>query len=298
MRLKALLFGLIMTWFGCLGVVPATGQGQDDDVRGAFLTTRPKPVPKGSRSNENKRPNRRRPKAGEAKPPGSPPASDTGSGKTNEPNPSTQKIGLGLTLFSRDSLGLAVRVDPTHVFHKGDRVRILLETNADGYLYIFNTTDGGKPVMIYPDKELDEGGNYILSHIPFEIPSSAAAEERLRWLVFNEYAGTERLFFVFRRSPLPGVPIEDDLLKYCQENEKQCPWKPGPELWTQIQKELNAPVQVATTARYGKAQTTAEQEAASRGLGLSKDEPAPSLIMMTASSNSGTLVTALDLIHK
>lgn len=298
MRLKALLFGLLMTWFGCLGVVPATGQEQEDDVRGAFLTTRPKPAPKSSRSNENARPNRRRPKSVEPKPSTPIPGADAGSPKTNAPKTSAQKIGLGLTLFSRDSVGLAVRVDPTHVFRKGDRVRILLETNADGYLYIFNTTDGGKPVTIYPDKELDEGGNYILSHIPFEIPSSAAAEERLRWLVFNEYAGIERLFFVFTRSPLPGVPIEDDLLKYCQGNEKQCPWQPTPELWAQIQKELNAPVQVATTARYGKAQTASEQESAARGLGLSKGDPEPSLIMMTASSSSGTLVTALDLIHK
>src|SRR5258705_5921986 len=83
----------------------------------------------------------------------------------------TSKIGLGLTLFTRDANGLAVRVDPSHEFHKGDSVRILLETNADGYLYIFNTTDGGSPVMIYPSPELDEGGNYIRSHVPFEIPS-------------------------------------------------------------------------------------------------------------------------------
>lgn len=110
------------------------------------------------------------------------------------------QIGLGLTLFTRDSNGLAVRVDPTHVFRKGDRVRVLLETNTEGYLYIFNTTDGGKPVMIYPNAELDEGGNYVQPHVPFEIPSSAAEAERLRWLTFDEYAGAERLFCFYTRA--------------------------------------------------------------------------------------------------
>jgi len=33
-----------------------------------------------------------------------------------------------LTLFMRDSNGLAVRTDPSHAFHKGDHVRVLLET--------------------------------------------------------------------------------------------------------------------------------------------------------------------------
>ena len=72
------------------------------------------------------------------------------------PKVAAQRIGLGLTLFMRDSNGLSLRVDPSREFRKGDHVRVLLETNADGYLYIFNTTDGGTPLMIYPDAELDE----------------------------------------------------------------------------------------------------------------------------------------------
>jgi len=42
-------------------------------------------------------------------------------------------MGLGLTLFMRDSNGLALRTDPSHEFRKGDHVRFLIETNADGY---------------------------------------------------------------------------------------------------------------------------------------------------------------------
>ena len=302
MSLRVFLVGLVAVAFAVLATVPAlTHEPQEpqEDVRGAFLTTRPKPAEKSAKSTEGPRPSRRRPK------PVAPKNTDSGStsGSTTVPKDppgkaTAQKLGLGLTLFTRDSVGLAVRADPTRTFHKGDRVRVLLETNADGYLYIFNTTNGGTPVLIYPNGELDEGGNYIRSHIPFEIPSSTASEERLRWLVFDEYAGTERLYFVFTREPLQGIPLEDDLLAYCASAKNKCPIKPDAELWMKIEKGVDSPLKASATAKFGKAQTGAERDAVERGLGLSKEEPEPSLILMSASANTATLVTVLDLVHK
>ena len=300
MRCKAFIYGLVVFCFACLGAVTAMTQEQGEDVRGAFLTTRPKPADKPAKSNVTSRPNRRRPKPQPTKRPGtSDPGTPSGTPTQDTPTKvTTQKLGVGLTLLTRDSMGLAVRVDPTRTFVKGDRVRVLLETNADGYLYIFNTTNGGKPVMIYPNKELDEGGNYIQSHVPFEIPSSTAAEERLRWLVFDETAGNERLYFVFTREPLPGIPIEDELIAFCSDAKNSCPVKPNAELWTQLEKELGEPLQTDASKKFGNAQTPPEREAIERGIGLSKDEPEPSLIMMSASAKAGKLVTVLDLVHK
>jgi hypothetical protein len=202
-----------------------------------------------------------------------------------------------MTLFMRDSNGLAVRVDPEHVFRKGDRVRILLETNSDGYLYIFNTTDDGPATLIYPDVALDDAGNYLQAHVPFEIPSSLSADERLRWFAFDEVAGTEHLFFVFTREPLGGIPLEDDLIAFCREAKERCPIKPNGEVWAAVQKEMQEPLQTDKTKQYGRAQTAGEQEATARGFGLAKDDPQPSLVMM-ASSTRQTLVATLDLIHK
>ena len=65
-----------------------------------------------------------------------------------------------------------------------------------------------------------------------------------------------------------------------------------------IQAELNAPVQVARSERYGKAQTAAETDAGTRGLGLSKEDPEPSLVMMRASTDADVLVAMFELIHK
>jgi hypothetical protein len=308
MRLSVLLFAMV-----CVGAVvigtAAPALQDEDDVRGAFLTSRPKE--KGSAPGSANKPSRRRPKATVSNDPGKvpekKPVRPTGptsggpiaSNKPSEPvKPvNVPRIGLGVTLFTRDSNGLAVRVDPEHVFRKGDRVRVLLETNTDGYLYIFNQTNDGPVIMIYPDAQLDEAGNYIKAHIPWEIPSGAADEERLRWLMFDDVAGTERLFFVLTREPLKDVPTEDELIAFCKDSNNSCPWRPSPEVWELVQKQMQEPLKKDTNGRYGRAQTAPETQASTRGLSLAKEDPEPSLIMM-ASSTSPMLVTSLDLIHK
>jgi Domain of unknown function (DUF4384) len=294
MRTKVIFLSLLIG-LANLGSTQVYTQ-QEDDVRGAFLTTRPKASAKTDKPGP--RPSRRRPKKTIPDPvvsstPTPTPVTKAGPGKVAQ-----QRLGLGVTLFMRDSNGLAVRTDPSRTFRKGDRVRVLLETNADGYLYVFNTTDGGQPTMIYPDAELDEAGNYIQGHIPWEIPSSTAAEERLRWFTFDQTSGAEKLYFVFSREPLPTVPIEDDLITYCRENTGKCPWGPAAEVWAQIKKELDEPVKVAKADRVGASQTVPESQAATRGLGLNRDDPEPSLIMLTASTSKNMLVAAMDLIHK
>jgi hypothetical protein len=290
MKSKTMFLSLLLMLFAS-GALPVFAQ-QDEDVRGAFLTTRPKATDKGNKPAT--KPSHRRPKPAPSPAPGP----ITGGGTTSATSKKAlPRMGLGLTLFMRDSNGLAVRTDPTHAFRKGDHVRFLLETNMDGYLYIFNTTDGGPPVMIYPDPELDEAGNYIQAHVPFEIPSSVAAEERLRWLTFDEHPGAEKLYFVFTREPLGSAPIEDDLISFCRENNGKCPWHPSTELWAQLQKELNEPAQSSAAIGLGRSQTSKEHDAATRGIGLNRDDPEPSLIMLTASSSKTILVTTLDLIH-
>jgi hypothetical protein len=285
---------------GALFVPAIAFAQQDEDVRGAFMTSRPKASAKdsGTKTTPTARPSRRHPK-----PSGTSSSGTNGNGATSSTgNTSTKlnvpRLGLGLTLFMRDSNGLAVRTDPSHDFHKGDHVRFLVETNTDGYLYLFNTTDNGAPVMIYPDAELDEAGNYFQAHVPFEIPSSLASEERLKWLTFDEHGGAEKLYFVFTREPLTAVPIEDDLIAFCRENSSKCPWTPADDVWAQIRKELSEPTQTAKVTGLGNAQTSTERQAATRGIGLNRDDPEPSLIMLSASTSKNTLVVAVDLIHK
>lgn len=303
MRLSVIVLGLVCLCAVVIGIAAPAIQ-DDGDVRGAFLTSRPKDKPANTGGASSK-PSRRRPRTT----PGPNKADKTPDKTSNKPGPvkpapspsepltpvNARRLGLGVTLFMRDSNGLAVRVDPDHVFQKGDRVRVLLETNTDGYLYIFNTTDDGPATMIYPDANLDEAGNYLQAHVPFEIPTSLAGEERLRWFAFDEVAGTEHLFFVFTREPMKGIPIDDDLIAFCRDSK--CPVQPNEEVWAAVRKELQEPLKTDKTAETGKAETSSEKQATTRGLGLAKDDPQPSVVMM-ASSRRATLVATLDLIHK
>ena len=300
MRLSVMVLGLVCLCAVVIGIAAPVFQ-DDDDVRGAFLTSRPKDKPANTGGTTAKT-SRRRPKSTPG--PNKPPDKSSGKPGPSKPAPSpsnpsmpvnARRLGLGVTLFMRDSNGLAVRVDPDHVFRKGDRVRVLLESNTDGYLYIFNTTNDGPATMIYPDANLDEAGNYLQAHIPFEIPTSTAAEERLRWFAFDDVGGTEHLFFVFTREPLNGIPLEDDLIAFCRDSK--CPIQPNDEVWAAVQKELQEPLKTDKASQYGKAETSGEQAASTRGLGLAKDDPQPSVVMMASSSRS-TLVATLDLIHK
>lgn len=203
-------------------------------------------------------------------------------------------IGIGYTLYMRDSNGSAMRIDPTQEFHAGDRIRLSLESNTDGYLYIFHTENNGEPQMLYPDVRLDQGSNKIAAHVPYEIPWNEPGVEN--WFKFDANPANERLYVVLTRQPLPGIPVGSALVNYCGQN--RCPWQPPVGVWAQVNLHLRAKVGVVKSSKYGQKQSQFEQEATTRGLGLDQSAPEPSVIRMSASSDAPVLVTAVDLVHR
>lgn len=298
MKLRLLIAGFVLTMIFGLFIVTAQ---QDEDVRGAFLDSRPKTTNPNAPSRRHRR---RPPNANPS------PATNASAGvnvKTDGTNLAANRnnvkkilpaIGLGYTLFMREPSGRAIRVEPTREFRTGDRVRLALEPSVDGYLYIFDSEDGGPPKMIYPDARLDGGDNWIEAHVPIEVPSSEESEERLRWFEFYGQPGGDRIYVVVTREPLPLVPIGDDLVSFCGTNKDKCPWQPTAEMWAQVDKAGKADVKVATTNNFGQAQTEHERVSMTRGLGLDKSVPPPSVIRINASSSEPILVTVLDLVHK
>jgi hypothetical protein len=287
------------------GLLIANAQGPDDDVRGAFLSSRPKTTnASGSR--------RRRPPRNTNSAVSAASNANANTGQASTVNANSQQstnvkisvagtpaaIGLGYTLFMRDATGRSVRVEPSREFQNGDRVRISLEPNVDGYLYVFHTEGSGPAQMIYPDARLDGGENWIEAHVPLEVPSSEETDERLRWFTFYGDPGIERLYVVVTREPLPLVPTGSDLVNFCSANKGKCPWRPAPEVWARVQEATKAEVKIVTSKTFGQSQTEKEQVATTRGLGLDQSAPQPSVIRMNVTTNSPVLVTVLDLIHK
>ena len=301
MKSKSLIMLLAIVAFTC-GLLIVNAQEPDDEVRGAFLSSRPKTT----NSNATRR---RRPPRNSNNNASSNTATNTNTGKpananlTSNRNSSAvngraQAIGLGYTLFMRDPNGRSVRVEPGHEFHNGDRVRISLEPNVDGYLYVFHTEGDGPPEMIYPDRRLDAGENWIEAHVPLEVPSSEESDQRFHWFVFDANPANEHLYIVVTREPLNSVPAGAELVSLCLANKDKCPWHPSAEVWAQIQDATKAEVKVVTSKTFGQSQTETEKVATTRGLGLDKSAPEPAVIRMNAATNTPVLVTVLDLIHK
>jgi hypothetical protein len=253
-------------------LAPAQERQVADDVRDAFLVTRQKVSADKSSKPEN--PSRTKPR--------------------HQIGP----IGLGYTLYKRDPGGSPVRVAPSREFHQGDAVRLVIESNIDGYLYVFHTENDGSPTMIFPDARLNSGDNRIGAHVPYEVPSSKEVDPRLRWFIFDDKAATERLYLVITRKPLLGVPIRKELVAYCRTNSGGCPWRPAETAWSQLAAKAEASAREDQSREFGQVQAFVEREAVERGLGLSLDAPAPSVVKMSKSSQAGSLVAMVALIHK
>jgi hypothetical protein len=302
--MSRLIILAIVLFASASGVFLGSAQQSDEDVRGAFLSTRPKttndnaprrPRPKPPRNNNTSQAGPRNTNNVKNANAGN---SNAGFTNTNSNRLPLTAIALGYTIFMRDMNGRAVRVDPSREFHNGDRIRISLEPNVDGYVYVFHTENDGPPEMIYPDARLEGGENWIEAHAPIDIPSTLEADERLRWFQFYGNAGVERLYVVVTREPLADVPFGESLVNFCTANKNNCPWHPPASAWLQLQQASKAEVRIVTSKTSGEVQTEKEQVATTRGLGLDQTAPQPSVIRMSATTNAPVLVTILDLVHK
>ena len=300
MKLRLSIVTIALLAASC-AVYVAGAQQSDEEVRGAFLSSRPKTTNTNAPARRRHAPPRNTNTSVANK-------NQNDSGRNANGNPAVanknsnnapkQAIALGYTMFMRDVNGRAVRIDPAREFHNGDRIRISLEPNIDGYLYVFHTEGDGQPEMIFPDARLEGGENWVEAHVPIDVPSTVETDERLKWFQFYGNPATEHLFVVLTREPLADVPMAETLVKLCSTSKDSCPWHPSAEVWTQIQQASRANVKIVASNTAGQAQTEQEQVASTRGLGLDQTAPQPSVIRMSASTSAPVLVTTLDLVHK
>jgi len=303
--LRLIILATIVLAWSC-GVYIASAQQSDDEVRGVFLSSRPKTTnpnppprrrhqpPRNTNNSAAKNTNSARNANGASMTN----ANNAFANKNSSDAKPSQALALGYTMFLRDVNGRAVRIDPAREFHNGDRIRISLEPNIDGYLYVFHTEGDGPPEMIFPDARLEDGENWVEAHVPMDVPSTLGTDERLKWFQFYGNPATEHVFVVLTREPLADVPIAETLTARCTANKNDCQWHPTAEVWTRIQQAAKADVKIVTSNTSGQAQTEKEEAAVTRGLGLDQTAPQPSVIRMSASTSAPMLVTMLDLIHK
>lgn len=105
-------------------------------------------------------------------------------------------ITLGLKYgLSKVSAEQAAPVDPAGPLSPGDAVRLDIEVNDTGYLYIVQRQASGAWKLLFPTPEIEHGSQFVRSHVVYSIPPAEG-------LKLEFPGGAERFFVVLARQPV------------------------------------------------------------------------------------------------
>jgi hypothetical protein len=206
-------------------------------------------------------------------------------------------LALGYTILMKDDTGRLFVADPSRVFKTGDRFAVALETNADGYLYLFSAENGRNPELLFPNAQIDGGANAVQAHVRATFPTGASSDVEY-FIDVTDPPATEHLFIVFSRRPLEEVPAGEALLKFCGKNLEDCAWKPTPAQWARITAggaKGRGVVEAKNTPLLAPAATPGTLQ---RGLKVRKEDPKPAVVRVNDSPDADVLVTEIVLTHK
>lgn len=106
-------------------------------------------------------------------------------------------LGLRYTLQKKTSEG-PVDVSADTEFHSGDRIRLNVEVNDSGYLYIISKGTSGAWTPLFPSPELENGDNRVQKGQIYSVPPGHV-------FTFSGKPGVERLFVIFSRQPVDEI---------------------------------------------------------------------------------------------
>jgi len=109
-------------------------------------------------------------------------------------------LGLRYAVLKRDASGQYQEVDPDTNFRSGDRIRLHVDANTSGYLYVVMQGSSGTWKLLFPSTEVAGGSNLVHKGESRQIPSGDRGQ-----FVFDEQAGNEKLFIVLTRQPEPDL---------------------------------------------------------------------------------------------
>jgi len=110
--------------------------------------------------------------------------------------PASGPLGMRYSVLKRNAGGEYQEVDADTVFHSGDRIRLEAQANSTGYLYVVAQGSSGNWQVLFPSREVSNGSNQVHRGETRLVPGGNQGQ-----FVFDEQAGTEKLFFVLSRQP-------------------------------------------------------------------------------------------------
>ena len=107
-------------------------------------------------------------------------------------------LALKYRLLKRSDEGRYDEVDTDTVFRSGDKIRVSVESNDHGYLYIVQQGSSKTWNLLFPNEETEHGSNQVQRNHEYELPSGGR-------FTFDEQPGEERMFIVLTRRPEPDL---------------------------------------------------------------------------------------------
>lgn len=140
-------------------------------------------------------------------------------------------LGLKYSVLKRGPNGEYSEVDPDENFTAHDHIKVSIEVNDPGYLYVVAQGTSGIWKVLYPSAEVDGGDNRVREGRKYNIPNDAVFS-------FDTRAGTEKLFVVLSRQPEKDI----DSLIYSLRDKPSQESKHG-EVSRPLMASNNAPIQ-------------------------------------------------------
>jgi hypothetical protein len=165
---------------------------------------------------------------------------------------------------------------PSSIFRSGDRIRLIFESNVDGYLYVVQKGSTGRDRVLFPDPKIG-GDNRILRGIQYHVPSR-------RWFEFDRHPGEEKLTVVVSRTPLKSLPQQ-----VTPENE-------GSVSVVSVVEELNQSVKPRDLVMFQEKGTAPPATPAAQPISASVSEA--TIVVNTSQNNNNAAYVEIKLKHE
>lgn len=94
------------------------------------------------------------------------------------------------------------------VFHPGDKLRLAVTANQDGFLYVVHQNEGEDGQIMFPDSRVNEGANFVSRNREFVLPpvNCPLPNPRDCWYKVTNSPEKEYFIIVFSRDQITDLP--------------------------------------------------------------------------------------------
>jgi len=132
-------------------------------------------------------------------------------------NVALSPLALRYSVLKRNGQGAFEETDSDSTFHTGDRIRLTVQANDTGFLYVVMRGSTGAWRVLFPAPEEAGGDNRVVKGKNYTVPPGKNGQ-----FFFDETGGEEKLFLVLTRKAEPDL---ESLVYSMADKEKKQPEK-------------------------------------------------------------------------